>query len=183
MAPRLPYPYATGIPFQSNRSPVVGTRGMVACTQPLASQIGLDILKRGGNAADAAVAVAAALCVLEPYSTGLGGDCFCLFYNASTRKVDGINGSGRSAAGISLDHVKKVIGPNATELPQTSGLAVNVPGAVAGMLDTLEAFGSGLIDRKTALEPAIQLAREGHDFLINGHGPRSGQIMTNVNMA
>ena len=71
--------------FNSRRSPLICTNGAVASSQPLASQIGLDILKKGGNAADAAVAVAAALAVTEPCSTGLGGDMFALYYEASTK--------------------------------------------------------------------------------------------------
>ena len=76
----------------SRRSPVLCRYGCVACNQPLAADAGISLLKRGGNAADAAVAVAAALNVTQPCSTGLGGDCFCLFYDAATRSVRGING-------------------------------------------------------------------------------------------
>ncbi|MFH0850910.1 MAG: gamma-glutamyltransferase, partial [Candidatus Bathyarchaeota archaeon] len=82
--------------FNSRRSPVYGTHGMVASSQPLASMAGLRILQQGGNAADAAVAVAAALNVTEPTSTGIGGDCFCIFYDAKSRRVKGLNGSGRA---------------------------------------------------------------------------------------
>ncbi|KAJ2310532.1 hypothetical protein IWW54_003145, partial [Coemansia sp. RSA 2705] len=75
------------LPFISRRSAVLGQHYMVASTQPLASQAGVRILEQGGNAADAAVAVAAALGVTEPFSTGLGGDCFCLFYSARDKQV------------------------------------------------------------------------------------------------
>ena len=78
--------------YTSRRSLVLCRNGCVACSQPLAADVGLDVLKRGGNAADAAVAVAAALNVTEPCSTGVGGDCFCLFYDARSKKVQGING-------------------------------------------------------------------------------------------
>ena len=80
------------LPFTSRRSPVISLHGAVASSQPLASEIGVQILKSGGNAADAAVAIAAALNVTEPCSTGIGGDCFCLFYDAREKKVRGING-------------------------------------------------------------------------------------------
>lgn len=80
------------LPFTSRRSPVLCRHGCVACSQPLAAEIGLQVLRRGGNAADAAVAVAATLNVTEPCSTGIGGDCFCLFYDASSKEVQGING-------------------------------------------------------------------------------------------
>ena len=80
------------LPFTSRRSPVLCRNGCVSCSQPLAAEIGLQVLRRGGNAADAAVAVAAALNVTEPCSTGIGGDCFCLFYDASSKEVQGING-------------------------------------------------------------------------------------------
>ncbi|KAJ2614301.1 hypothetical protein H4S08_001779 [Coemansia sp. RSA 1365] len=85
----------TAVPYISRRSSVFGSKYMVASTQPLASQTGVQILEQGGNAADAAVAMAAALSVTEPYSTGLGGDCFCLFYSAKDKSVKGLNGSGR----------------------------------------------------------------------------------------
>ena len=78
--------------WSSRRSPVLCRHGCVACSQPLAAEAGLSILKRGGNAADAAVAVAAALNVTAPCSTGIGGDCFCLFYDAATKSVHGLNG-------------------------------------------------------------------------------------------
>ena len=76
----------------SRRSPVLCLHGCVACNQPLAADVGISVLKRGGNAGDAAVAVAAALNVTQPCSTGIGGDCFCLFFDAATRSVRGING-------------------------------------------------------------------------------------------
>lgn len=79
------------IQFNSQRSPVICSHGCVASSQPLATQVGLQILRQGGNAADAAVAVAAALNVTEPCSTGIGGDCFCLFYNAANKQVLGLN--------------------------------------------------------------------------------------------
>ena len=78
--------------WSSRRSPVLSRHGCVACSQPLAGEVGLSVLKRGGNAADAAVAVAAALNVTESCSTGIGGDCFCLFYDAATNSVRGLNG-------------------------------------------------------------------------------------------
>lgn len=83
---------AMALTWNTRRSPVVCRHGCVACSQPLAAEVGLSILKKGGNAADAAVAVAAALNVTEPYSTGIGGDCFCLFYDATTKSVRGLNG-------------------------------------------------------------------------------------------
>ncbi len=85
--------------FTSRRSPVLGRRGMVATSQPLAVAAGLEILAQGGNAADAAVATAAALNVTEPTSTGIGGDCFALYYEADTRQITALNGSGRAPGG------------------------------------------------------------------------------------
>lgn len=83
---------AAPLKFNSRRSPVVSLHGSVASSQPLATEVGVRILKAGGNAADAAVAVAACLNVTEPCSTGIGGDAFCLFYDAEKKIVRGING-------------------------------------------------------------------------------------------
>ncbi len=86
--------------FNSRRTSVYATHGMVASSQPLASMAGLRILQAGGNAADAAVATAAALNVTEPCSTGIGGDCFCIYYDADKGRVQGLNGSGRAPAAL-----------------------------------------------------------------------------------
>src|SRR5512134_686140 len=93
--------------FASRRSPVYGRHGIVAASQPLAVAAGLSILGQGGNAADAAVATAAALNVTEPCSTGIGGDCFALFYEASTRQVTALNGSGRAPAALTLERLRR----------------------------------------------------------------------------
>jgi gamma-glutamyltranspeptidase/glutathione hydrolase len=92
--------------FRSRRSNVLATRGMVATSQPLAAQAGLDMLKAGGSAADAAIAAAAMLNVVEPISTGIGGDCFALYYDAKTRTVTALNGSGRAPGAASGDELR-----------------------------------------------------------------------------
>ncbi|EGE02009.1 gamma-glutamyltranspeptidase [Trichophyton equinum CBS 127.97] len=148
--------------FPCRRSVVHSTKGIVSCTQPLAAEAGQRILKLGGNAADAAVAVAAALNVTEPHSTGIGGDMFCLFYNAKTKKVHALNGSGRMPAGASLDRVRQALGDDSlTQLPKLSVHAVTVPGTAAGWVDTVEKFGSGKVTLEQILTPAIELGEEG----------------------
>src|SRR5512135_2329673 len=92
--------------FSSRRSPVMGRGGMVATSQPLAVAAGLEVLALGGNAADAAVATAAGLNVTEPTSTGLGGDCFALYYDARTGGVTALNGSGRAPAALTLERLR-----------------------------------------------------------------------------
>src|SRR3990172_7816108 len=121
--------------FLSRRSPVSGTRGMVAASQPLAVAAGLEILAQGGNAADAAVAVAAALNVTEPTSTGIGGDCFALFYDAASRQVAALNGSGRAPAALSLERLRRE--GFTGELPPFHAYTITVPGACAGWCDLL----------------------------------------------
>ena len=190
--------------FDTYRSPVFSGKGMVASSQPLASAIGVKILNQGGNAADAAVAVAAALNVTEPTSTGIGGDAFALFYDASTKSVQAINGSGRSPAGLSLELLKKQ--GLSDELPRFHPYTVTVPGACACWADTVNAWGR--LELSTVLAPAIELAREGfpvapltatfwqsgakrqladapngHELTIDGRGPNPGERFKNPNLA
>ncbi|KAK4503978.1 hypothetical protein PRZ48_004893 [Zasmidium cellare] len=150
--------------FPSRRSVVHSTKGIVACTQPLAAQCGLEILHKGGNAADAAVAVAAGLNMTEPGSTGIGGDMFCLFYEAKTKKVHALNGSGRSGGKCTLETIRKSLGLKGGEvgsIPMDSVHAVSVPGAAAGWVDTVEKFGSGKVTLEEVLDPAARLGEEG----------------------
>ncbi|KAJ5476580.1 hypothetical protein N7475_002309 [Penicillium sp. IBT 31633x] len=152
------------VPFASRRSTVHSTKGIVSCSQPLAAAAGHRILTQGGNAADAAVAVAAGLNMTEPCSTGIGGDMFCLFYNAKTKKVHALNGSGRYPGKASLEKIRKDLGlaPGAPgNLPMLSALSATTPGAAAGWVDTVEKFGSGKLSLEQILQPAIELGEEG----------------------
>jgi len=121
--------------YISRRSSVFSRGGMVASSQPEATNAGLRILRAGGNAADAAVAVAAALQVTQPCSTGLGGDCFCLFYDRGEKKVDALNGSGRSPGKLSMDVIKQEGFDRG--IPNYHPYSVTVPGAPAGWADTV----------------------------------------------
>ena len=174
------------IPFVSRRSPVLCRNGCVASSQPLASSIGLDILKQGGNAADAAVAVAAALGVTEPCSCGLGGDMFALYYDANKREVFAINGSGKSPAGLNLEVLQRDC-PNNDDTDDTnidkvdldkfrfSPHSVTVPGAAKGFEDMLTRHGSGKLSLAEILEPAAKLAEEGFPVApVTSHHWRSG---------
>ena len=155
------------ISFPSRRSVVHSTDGMIACTQPLAAQAGQRILRDGGNAADAAVAVAAALNMTEPSSTGIGGDMFCLYYNAKEKTVKALNGSGRSSGSGSLEQMRRDLDLKPGQfgtIPMTgknAWHAVTIPGAAAGWVDTVERFGSGKLSMDEILKPAIQLGEEG----------------------
>lgn len=190
--------------FTSRRSPVYATRGVVASSQPLASAAGLEVLMAGGNAADAAVATAAALNVTEPTSTGLGGDMFALFYDAATQRVTALNGSGRAPAGLTLDLIRKHrLG---RELPPFHPYTITVPGACAGWCDLVQRHGSLPMER--ILAPAIRLADEGfpvapitafhwdngaraqlrkalggRQLLLDGRAPRAGEIFRNPGLA
>src|SRR5512143_4025066 len=126
----------TTLSFHSRRSPVYGRHGIVATSQPLATAAGLEILARGGNAADAAVAAGAALNVTEPGSTGIGGDMFALFYSAEIGRVTALNGSGRAPAALTLDRLKKE--GFMAGLPPFHAYTVTVPGAGAGWFDLVE---------------------------------------------
>jgi len=178
---------------------------MVASSQPLASQAGLSILMQGGNAADAAVAMAAALGVTEPASTGIGGDCFALFYEARTRSVSALNGSGGAPAGLSLELIGRQRAARAGQLPPHHAHNVTVPGACAGWCDLVGRHGS--LPLSEVLRPAIRLAEEGFpvapytayywsrntDLLartpaglaltIGGRAPRAGEVFRNPGLA
>jgi gamma-glutamyltranspeptidase/glutathione hydrolase len=194
----------TTLPFTSRRSPVYGRKGMVASSQPLATAAGLEILAKGGNAADAAVAAGAALNVTEPTSTGIGGDMFALYYSADTKRVTALNGSGRAPAALTLDRLKSE--GFSTELPPFHAHTVTVPGACAGWFDLIEKHGS--LSMAEILAPAIRLAAEGfpvapvtsrswqraaqnqlgtalngQEMTIDGRGPQPGEIFRNPNLA
>lgn len=142
--------------FRSRRSNVLSTRGMAAASQPLASLAGLDMLRAGGNAADAAIAMAATLNVVEPFSTGIGGDCFALYWDAKTRQVYGLNGSGPAPMNASIEAVR---GMGYDSMPLFMGPAVSVPGTVAGWSALLKRFGTMTL--ADVLAPAIRYALEG----------------------
>jgi gamma-glutamyltranspeptidase / glutathione hydrolase len=191
--------------FSSRRSPVYGRNGIVATSQPLATAAGLEILARGGNAADAAVAAGAALNVTEPTSTGIGGDMFALYYSADTGKVTALNGSGRAPAALTLDRLKNE-GLLAESLPPFHAHTVTVPGACAGWCDLIAKHGS--LSMGDVLAPAIRLASDGFpiapltsyfwgrgaqrqlasapnggELTIDGRAPKAGEIFRNPGLA
>lgn len=131
---------------------VYAPHGAVATSQPLASQAGLQVLQRGGNAVDAAVTAAAVLNVVEPYMTGLGGDMFAILWSEQEQRLVGINGSGRAGALMT----REALGSNA---PDTGPQSITVPGALSGWAALLEKYGT--ITLAEALGPAVALAREG----------------------
>ena len=183
--------------FDSRRSMVVGRRGMVGASNPLAAHAGLDVLKQGGNAADAAVAAGAVMNVVAPASTGIGGDMFALYYSAKTKKVTSLNGSGRAPKANTIEHLKSqgVTG----EIPLRSVHAVTVPGASRGWHDLLEKFGTMTL--RDVLQSAIHYASEGYgvspafgaawevseqvlqnginteEYLPGGRSPQVGQVV------
>ncbi len=176
---------------------------MVAASQPLAVAAGIEILSEGGNAADAAVAVAAALNVTEPTSTGIGGDMFALFFDARSGQVSALNGSGRAPAALTLERLGQ---EGFAELPPYHAYTVTVPGACAGWCDLIERHGS--FSLQEVLAPAIRLADEGFpvapltsyfwrrgaerqlksapngiELTIEGRGPAAGEIFRNPGLA
>jgi gamma-glutamyltranspeptidase/glutathione hydrolase len=194
----------TELLFNSRRSPVLGMKGIVATSQPLAAQAGLDILSKGGNAADAAVATAAALAVTEPTSTGIGGDCFALHFQAKTRQITSLNASGRAPGKLNLELLANQ-GLHA-QLPPFHAHTVTVPGACAGWCDLIARHGSMSLEH--VLAAAIHLAQEGFpvapitayfwqrgverqlgtapgglELTINGHAPKAGEIFRNPCLA
>ncbi|KAH9127993.1 hypothetical protein LEN26_009176, partial [Aphanomyces euteiches] len=183
---------------------IYAKHGMVATNHPLASEIGLRILKQGGNAADAAIAIAATLALVEPCSTGMGGDCFVLHYDAATKKVSALNGSGRCAQAMTLERAHQDC-PGAVKFPLDHVHAITVPGTVAGWVDAIETWGSMTMEQ--VLRPAIELAKEGFPvspqtarnwskaedrlkkwphpeaLLLDGRSPAAGEIFRNLDLA
>ncbi|WWD22659.1 gamma-glutamyltransferase [Kwoniella shandongensis] len=190
------------------RSTVFSTKGVVCSSQALASEAGIRILRNGGNAADAAVAMAAALNVVEPCNTGIGGDVFALFYSATTRTVHAVNGSGRSPKALTLPKVREM-GIEGNKFKYDNVHAATVPGACAAWVDIVGKWGSGKVGFKEILEPAITLAEEGfvvhqqaayewstyadtlrqqasgkdYPFLVDGETPKAGEYFRNPALA
>ena len=185
------------------RSPVLATQGMAATSQPLATQIALDILKSGGNAIDAAIAANAMLGLVEPTGNGMGGDLFAIVWDAKTKKLHGLNASGRSPKALSRQWF---IENGYDKIPSHGALPVSVPGAVDGWFMLHEKFGSKPMQQ--ILQPAIDYAENGapisqliayywnrsvpllskyagfiEQYTINGNAPVEGQIWKNPNLA
>lgn len=201
----------TGASF-ATRSPVLGQHGMVATSHPLATQIGLDVLKQGGTAIDAAIAANAMLGLAEPNNCGIGGDLFAIIWSAKDRKLYGLNASGRSPKGLTYAQIKKVLG-NQKQLPLYGPLSVSVPGTVDGWFQLNKRFGK--LPMKTLLAPSIRYAKDGipvpqviayswktavsrleasqktvgefenfrKTFLVDGQVPSEGQLFRNPDLA
>ena len=189
--------------FPAGRSVVRASQAMVATSQPLASEIGIDVLKRGGNAVDAAIAVAAVLNITEPHMTGIGGDVFVMIYSSKNKRLEGLNASGRAPRALSLDYF---ISRKITEMPLAGMEAITVPGAFDGWISLLDKYGT--MKLADLMAPAIGYAENGFPvmektaadwepevpklrrtaaaastFLIEGAGPHPGAMFTQKNLA
>jgi len=150
------YDRITGEQFAS-RSEVIGQHGMVATSHPLATQIGIDVLKKGGTAIDAAIAANIALGLMEPTGSGIGGDLFAIVWDAEEQKLFGLNASGPAPQSISLDYFKQ---QKLAKIPPFGPLPVTVPGAVDGWVKLHEKFGNQSF--ASLFEPTIGYAKKGH---------------------
>ena len=198
-------------PF-STRSPVLARSGMAATSQPLASQVAIDVLKAGGSAVDAAIAANATLGLMEPTGNGIGGDLFAIVWDPKSKQLHGLNASGRSPLGLDLDGLKERLGER-KQIPLFGPLPVSVPGAVSGWGELHARFGK--LEWKALFAPAIDYARKGfpvsqviaHDWAMNlrrfgdnradlsdlenlertftfdGRAPRVGEIFKNPDLA
>ena len=140
----------------STRSEVIAKNGMVATSHPLASQVGIDILKKGGNAIDAAIAANAAIGLMEPTGNGIGGDLFAIVWIEKEKKLYGLNASGRSPKKLTIEYFKE---NNFQSIPPYGPLPVSVPGCVDGWFELHDKFGK--IKMNEILEPAIKYAENG----------------------
>ena len=189
--------------FAAQRSVAMARNGMIATSQPLACEAGLTILKKGGNALDAAIAAALALGVVEPMSTGIGGDAFLLYYRASDQRLYGVNGSGRCPRGLTLDALRQ---RGFEGVPSKGWGSVTVPGAIDAFSEVLQRHGR--LSLAEVVEPAYIYARDGfpvseiiaeqwqHDapllsqhsasaqtYLIDGKPPRAGDVHRQPHLA
>src|ERR1043165_8634953 len=185
------------------RSVVRSQHAMVASSQPLASEVGLEVLKRGGNAVDAAIAMAAMLNVTEPMMTGVGGDAFMLVYWSKTKELKGLNASGRAPAALTLDYFAK---RKITKMPEFGMESITVPGAFDGWVTLLQKYGT--MKLADLLSPAIECGENGFpvmektaedwnaevpklkknpaaaaNYLIDGRAPRPGETFRQPNLA
>ena len=187
----------------ATRSEVIAQHGMACTSQPLVTQVALDILKRGGNAIDAAIAANATLGLMEPTGNGIGGDIFAIVWDSKTKKLYGLNGSGRSPKSLTLAYFK---GKGYKKIPAYGPLPVSVPGCVDGWFSLNKKFGT--VPMEELLQPAIKYAREGFPvtelisyywrggarglqrfpnfkeiYMPNGHAPKKGEIFKNPYLA
>ena len=188
----------------ATRSEVIARNGMVATSQPLATQVALDILKSGGNAIDAAIAANATLGLMEPTGNGIGGDLFAIVWIEEEQKLYGLNASGRSPSSLTLEKLKEELG-NKKTIPSLGPLPVSVPGCVDGWFELHQKFGK--LSMAENLAPAIGYARDGfpvseliayywgrsaglkrypgfaETFLRDGRAPKKGEIFRNPMLA
>ncbi|MCH8851847.1 MAG: gamma-glutamyltransferase [Planctomycetes bacterium] len=188
-------------PF-ATRSEVIAKHGMAATSQPLVTQVAIDILKKGGSAVDAAIAANATLGLMEPTGSGIGGDLFAIVWDSKTQKLYGLNASGRSPKGLTLQHFKD---KGLEQIPNFGPLPVSVPGCVDGWFELHKKFGK--LPMSEVLAPAIQYAREGFPlseliayywrsgrrlskypnfadtYLPGGKAPAKGEIFRNPDLA
>jgi gamma-glutamyltranspeptidase / glutathione hydrolase len=192
----------TGHPF-ATRSEVIAQGGMAATSQPLATQIALEILRQGGSAVDAAIAANAALGLMEPTGNGIGGDLFAIVWDAESKRLHGLNASGRSPASLTLEEFRK---RDLERIPPYGPLPITVPGCVDGWFELHEKFGR--LPMSDVLAPAVGYAREGfpvseliayywqmsvpsrsvyanftETFTRDGRGPVKGEVWTNEALA
>ncbi len=192
----------TGATF-ATRSDVIAPSAMAATSHPLATQVALDIMRRGGNAIDAAIAANAALGLMEPTGNGIGGDLFAIVWDAGTKSLHGLNASGRSPAALSLEWF---VENGHASIPKYGPLPVTVPGAVDGWFELHGRFGH--LPMKDILQPTIDYARNGHpvhqyiqylwklsvdrlskypgfveQMTIDGRAPEVGEVWKNPNLA
>lgn len=192
----------TGKPF-ATRSEVMAPSAMAATSHPLATQIALEIMKKGGNAIDAAIAANAALGLMEPTSNGIGGDLFAIVWDAKTESLYGLNASGRSPRSLTLEWFRQ---EGIEKIPPYGPLPVSVPGAVDGWFELHGRFGR--LPMAEILQPTINYARNGHpvhetiayywdrsiesrapypgfleQMTIEGRAPAAGEMWKNLNLA